>query len=147
MTVKLPKPGHVPIIGRREETMACVYVIGLVSAPEPVKISACVNLVDRFDEAKRSNIADIKLHTVYWLGDLASANRVLAGVLEQLRPVRGQVFNVTAAIADRALQDSAKRLNIPLMPNEKYLKICIGPAGRRDNKIENVRRSIGMSKS
>jgi hypothetical protein len=147
--VKLPKPDHVPIIGRREETFACLYVVAVVGCtPERVRIGACDKPDQQLEKLKKENIAAIELRSVHWAADLRIAQRVLAEARYFLRDHRdhGDVFKVKAVIADRVLRESAKKLNIPLMTEAEYKRICRGPRERRENAIDNHLRAVGMTR-
>ena len=147
MSAKLPKRGHMPIIGRREEILACVYIIGVASAQKPVKIGGCLKLQRQFEELQAAHYEEIKLRDVYWVADMALAQRVVNAIHKVLCPhrIRGDWFDVASSVASRELSEVAKSLGIPLMTNQQYHKICRGPAGRRANEIDAFLRKLGFT--
>lgn len=147
MAVKLPKTGHVPVIGRCEVVLACVYVIG--AGPSPVKVGACLDLNRHLDELQRASHCLLKVHDACWLPDLRLAKRVAAGAHTLMRAtgkhIRGEWFDVPPKRAAAWLAESARSLDIPLMSNDRYRSICASPAERRDNEFSNFLRSVGIT--
>jgi hypothetical protein len=141
--MKLPKPDHVPIVGGREVTMACVYVFG--SKAGPVKVAACLRLRAHVASLKRDHDGD--LVGLFWVPDLPLAKRVAAraGIVLRERCVSGDWFSAPASTAVAALRTAGTVERVPLMTNRDYRKICRSPAARRDLACDNLMRRSGST--
>jgi hypothetical protein len=165
MAAKLPKPGHVPVIGRREVVLACVYVIGPDNGDSatPLKIGACADLARYFKTLQGAHWNDLRLHDAFWVPDYSVANRVAAGAHSFMRKdglhIRGEWFAVSAKTAAHWIKESArgqelpgnrrrgerKALSVPLLTNDQYRKICQSPKQLRENEFTNFLRSCGIT--
>jgi T5orf172 domain-containing protein len=137
MTVKLPKPDHYPVVGGRVEyPYSCAYVIGMASSRKPVQIGYCRNYQRRFKELQRAQPAEIKLHNIYWVPDLALAKRLVVAVRTALRDRQDAGWlDVTAPAASRELRAASQRSHIPLLTNQEYRRLC-KPAARIRRETE-----------
>src|ERR1035437_4537135 len=148
---KLPKSGHAPIIGRQEQVLACVYVIGAGPGPSPVKVGACLDIARTLDEMQRASHRLLQVHDLCWFPDLRIAKRVAAGAHTTMRTggrhIRGEWFDVAPRKAAVWIAESARSLDIPLLSNDQYRKICASPAQRADNEFTNFLRSVGITRT
>jgi len=147
MAAKLPKPGHAPIVGRRKETFACVYVIE--AGANHVKVGACIDILRHLDELQRASPCLLWVRDLYWLPDLNLAKRVAAGAHNLMRiddaHIRGEWFDVPSKTASAWVAQAARALNIPLISNAEYLAQCRSPSELHQNKIDNFERAVGLS--
>jgi hypothetical protein len=153
MTVKLPKKGHIPVVGGREETYTALYIVGFASdsggpIAGPVMLGVCghAHLHRRIETIQENNPHQIKPFSLVWLPDLNVARRLMKVIRLNVSRLKlmGDWFSISPKYAEKLIVEAANQSGIRLMGNREFRRISKSPDEIEIDRMDDFLRSLGF---